>query len=188
MVDADKLGISGGSAGGHLSLMQGYAPKPGNPDAKDSVERQSSNIAAIACFFPPTDFLNYGAEGNVVLGDGHAAAIPPAVRISGSGNKETNRLVVIEDPARRKEIGKQISPIYFVTKDSPPTLIIHGDADTLVPIQQSEILIAKLKDAGVPCDLVVRHGAGHSGPAFAGDAKLLADWFDKYLRTSAASN
>ncbi|HEY2880841.1 MAG TPA: alpha/beta hydrolase, partial [Pirellulales bacterium] len=43
-VDPDKLGISGGSAGGHLSLMQGYAPKPGNPNAADPVERQSSSI------------------------------------------------------------------------------------------------------------------------------------------------
>jgi acetyl esterase/lipase len=179
-VDADKLGISGGSAGGHLSLMQGYAPKPGNADAKDLVERQSSNVAAIACFFPPTDFLNFGAEGNVALGDGRLRQFRPPFDFW-EREKGTNKLVVIDDQERRKEIGKQISPIYFVNKDSPPTLIIHGDADTLVPIQQSETLIAKLNGVGVPCDLIVRHGAGHGGPAYANDPKLLADWFDKYL-------
>src|SRR4029079_1170552 len=69
-VDPDKLGITGGSAGGHLSLMQGCAPKEGNPKAPDPVDRQSSKVAAVACFYPPTDFLNYGKEGNVALGGG----------------------------------------------------------------------------------------------------------------------
>jgi hypothetical protein len=69
-VDPDKLGIAGGSAGGHLSLMQGTAPRPGKPDAADPVERESSKVAAVACLFPPTDFLNYGKEGEVALGGG----------------------------------------------------------------------------------------------------------------------
>jgi acetyl esterase/lipase len=185
-IDPEKLGICGGSAGGHLSLMQGFAPKPGDPNAKDPVERQSSSVAAVACFFPPTDFLNYGEEGNVSLGDGSLHQFRPPFEFW-EREKESNRLVIISDPARRQEIGKQISPIYFVTKDSPPTLIIHGDADPLVPIQQSQRLIAKLKEDSVPCELIVRQGAGHSGPAFANDPKLLADWFDKYLRTSTAS-
>jgi len=89
--------------------------------------------------------------------------------------------VLIEDSERRKEIGKQISPLYHVTKDSAPTLIIHGDADQLVPIQQAELIIAKFKENNVPCELVVRSGAGHGGPAYANDSKLLANWFDKYL-------
>ncbi len=179
-IDPEKIGITGGSAGGHLSLMQGYAPKSGNPSASDPVERQSSSIAAIACFFPPTDFLNYGAEGNVSLGDGPLHQFRPPFEFW-EREKESNRLVLISDVERRKEIGRRISPVYFVTKDSPPTLIIHGDADTLVPIQQSERLIARLKENNVPCELIVRQGAGHSGPAFLNDPKLLGDWFDKYL-------
>ena len=79
-------------------------------------------------------------------------------------DKETNKLVVIADEERRKEIGKQISPIYHVTKDSAPTLIIHGDADKLVPIQQAEVIIAKFKECGVPCELVVKKGGGHGWP------------------------
>src|SRR2546421_11157762 len=69
-VDPDKLGIAGGSAGGHLSLMQGNAPRPGNPKATDPVERESSKVAAVGCFFPPTDFLNYGEPGKEALGRG----------------------------------------------------------------------------------------------------------------------
>jgi dipeptidyl aminopeptidase/acylaminoacyl peptidase len=60
-------------------------------------------------------------------------------------------------------------------------LIIHGDADTLVPIQQAEIIIAKFKEADVPCELVVKKGAGHGWGGMDKDMKVLADWFDKHL-------
>jgi acetyl esterase/lipase len=180
-VDPDKLGIAGGSAGGHLSLMQGCAPKDGEPKKSDPVEHQSSKVAAVACFFPPTDFLNYGKEGEIALGEGTLKGFRPPFDFW-EREKGTNKLVVIEDPERRKAIGKQISPVYHVTKESAPALIIHGDADFLVPIQQAELIIAKFKENNVPCELVVRKGAGHGGPAFANDAKVLADWFDKYLK------
>ncbi|HEY1189713.1 MAG TPA: alpha/beta hydrolase [Gemmata sp.] len=179
-VDPDRLGIAGGSAGGHLSLMQGCAPKEGNPKATDPVERQSSKVAAVACFFPPTDFLNYGKEGQVALGGGTLVAFRPPFDFW-EREKGTNKLVVIADEERRKEIGKQISPVYHASKSSAPALIIHGDADTLVPIQQAELIIAKLKENKVPCELAVRKGAGHGGLAFANDGKTLLDWFDKHL-------
>ena len=179
-VDPDKLGIAGGSAGGHLSLMQGCAPKEGNPKATDPVERQPSRVAAVACFFPPTDFLNYGKEGQLALGDGTLKAFRPPFEFW-ERDKDTNRLVLVDDLDKRKAIGKQISPVYHVTKGSAPALIIHGDADALVPIQQAEVMVAKLKECGVACELAVRKGAGHGGPAFANDAKVLADWFDKHL-------
>ncbi len=179
-VDPDKLGISGGSAGGHLSLMQGCAPKEGNPKATDPVDQQSSKVAAVACFYPPTDFLNYGKEGEIALGGGTLKNYRPPFDFW-EREKGTNKLVVIEDEERRKAIGKQISPVYHVSKDSAPALIIHGDADFLVPIQQAELVIAKMKENKVPCELAVRKGAGHGGPAFANDAKTLADWFDKHL-------
>ena len=92
-VDPDKLGIAGGSAGGHLSLMQGNAPKPGDPNATDPVGKQSSKVAAVACFFPPTDFLNYGKPGNVALGDGTLKNFRPPFDFS-ERDKETNKLVV----------------------------------------------------------------------------------------------
>ncbi len=179
-VDPDKLGISGGSAGGHLSLMQGCAPKEGDPKAVDPINRLSSKVAAVACFYPPTDFLNYGKEGEIALGGGTLKNFRPPFDFW-EREKDTNKLVVIADEERRKAIGKTISPVYHVSKDSAPALIIHGDADFLVPIQQAELVIAKMKENKVPCELAVRKGAGHGGPAFANDAKTLADWFDKHL-------
>ena len=58
----------------------------------------------------------------------------------------------ITDEAKILEIGREISPVTHVTPDDPPTLIIHGDADKLVPIQQAQMIVEKLKGAGVPAE------------------------------------
>ena len=180
-VDPDRLGISGGSAGGHLSLMQGCAPRDGNATSNDPVERESSKVAAIACFFPPTDFLNYGKPGEEALGGGTLKGFKAPFEFV-ELDKDTRAYKLITDQSRRREIGKQISPITHVTAKSPPTLIVHGDKDLLVPIQQAEIIIAKMKEANVPCELRVKAGASHGWVDMKPDLEALADWFDKYLK------
>jgi acetyl esterase/lipase len=81
-IDPERIGIMGGSAGGHLSLMQGTAGTAGNPQAIDPVDRASSRVQAVARLFPPTDFLNYGAEGKYAFGlDGILAAFRSAVDV-----------------------------------------------------------------------------------------------------------
>src|SRR4029077_8359061 len=89
-------------------------------------------------------------------------------------DKTTSTFVRITDEKRILEIARAISPLYHVTADTPPTLIIHGDADTLVPIQQSRMMIAKLKEAQVPAELVVKPGAGHGWPKLEEDIPTLA--------------
>jgi acetyl esterase/lipase len=180
-VDPDRFGIAGGSAGGHLSLMQGTAGDLGNPSAKDPVDRTSSRVQAVACFFPPTDFLNYGKPGEKALGRGTLSGFRAPFDFA-EFDKKTNSFVLITDEEKREEIGRKISPIYQVSPDDPPTLIMHGDADKLVPIQQAEIMIEKLKAANVPAELVVKKGASHGWPKMDEDISVLADWFDKYLK------
>ncbi len=183
-IDPDRLGIYGGSAGGHLSLMQGTAGDKGNPTAKDAVDQVSSRVQAVACFFPPTDFLNYGKTGENALGRGVLAGFKPAFDFQEIDPK-TTRFERITDEAKILEIGKKISPINHVSSDDPPTLIIHGDADKLVPIQQAELIVAKLKDAGVEAKLVVKPGASHGWAGLDKDISILADWFDSHLKPSA---
>ncbi|MDB5347329.1 MAG: axeA [Schlesneria sp.] len=179
-IDPDRIGITGGSAGGHLSLMQGTAGTLGNPDAKDPVDKFSSRVQAVACFFPPTDFLNYGKPDENALGRGVLKDFKAPFDFHEFDGK-TRAFVPITDEARILTIGKIISPINHVTSDDPPTLIVHGDADFLVPIQQAEIIITKLKEANVPAELVVKKGAAHGWAGMDKDAITFGDWFDRYL-------
>ncbi|HVT12905.1 MAG TPA: prolyl oligopeptidase family serine peptidase [Fimbriimonadaceae bacterium] len=170
-VDPMRLGISGGSSGGHLSLMQAVYGGPGDPGAKDPVDGESSAVEAVACFFPPTDMLNWGKTGgkasdNKLLIDVFGAAF--------SSNKNPSA-------EEMDKMEHDYSPIYGVTAKMPPTFIMHGDKDPLVPLQQSELFMAKLQELGVPHELVVKPGGGHSWPDIGNDLPKLADWFEKYL-------
>jgi acetyl esterase/lipase len=180
-VDPDRLGITGGSAGGHLSLMQGTAGTKGDPKAKDPVDRESSRVQAVACFFPPTDFLNYGAKGKDAIGRGVLADFKAAFDFK-EWDKDKKCFVSVTDEEKILEMGKKISPIYFVTAETPPTLIIHGDADKLVPIQQAESIRDRLKEEKVPCELVVKKGQGHGWADLVKDLDTFADWFDQHLK------
>jgi len=179
-IDPDRIGITGASAGGHLSLMLGTAGTAGNPEAKDPVDRHSSRVQAVACFFPPTDFLNYGEPGKIALGNGVLAGFRAPFDFKEFDNN-SRAFVTISDENHRLEIGKKISPVYQVSSDDAPALIIHGDADKLVPIQQAELIVEKLKEAKVPCELVVKKGAAHGWADIGSDIPTLADWFVKYL-------
>jgi acetyl esterase/lipase len=180
-IDPDRIGIYGGSAGGHLSLMQGTAGDHGNPESKDPVERTSSRVQAVACFFPPTDFLNYGKPGENAIGRGVLAGFKAPFDFH-ERDAKTGTFERVSDESKILEIGRQISPITHVSADDPPTLIIHGDADKLVPIQQAESFVAKLKEAGVTAKLVVKPGAGHGWADLPKDMELFADWFDRHLK------
>jgi acetyl esterase/lipase len=184
-VDPDRLGITGASAGGHLSLMLGTAGDLGNRDARDPVDRESSRVQAVACFFPPTDLLNYGGPGKEMIhARDHGKPFRPAFDYR-ELDRETNLWVPITDEKRLRETAREVSPITHVSADDPPTLIVHGNADPLVPLQQSESIVERLKAAGVEAKLVVKSGAGHGWPTIVQDITTFADWFDGHLKKSA---
>lgn len=185
-IDPDRIGVSGASAGGHLSLMLGTAGTAGDPKAKDPVDRESSRVQAVACFFPPTDFLNFGATGKEMI---HAKDHAPPFRAAFDYHEfdPTEKLYVpIKDDDKLRKIAKEISPVTHVTPDDPPTLIIHGDADQLVPLQQSEEIVEKLKGLGIATKLVVKPGAGHGWLTILADMNAFADWFDTHLKAGKA--
>jgi acetyl esterase/lipase len=169
-VDPDRFGITGGSAGGHLSLTMGTQGGPGDPKAKDPVDRESSAVQCVACFFPPTDFLNYSRPDEDAVGVGTLKAFKVAFGPRSDTAEE------------RQKLGREISPIYFVHSNMPPILIIHGDADTLVPIYQAQTFVKRCEAVGSTAKLVVREGKTHGWPDMVKDEEILADWFDEYLR------
>jgi acetyl esterase/lipase len=186
-IDPDRIGITGGSAGGHLSLMQGTAGKGGDSSAKDPIDRESSRVQAVACFFPPTDFLNYGKSGEIALGCGVLSGFKAPFEFH-ELDPARRDFVPITDVGKILEIGRQISPVYHVSPDDPPTLIIHGDADRLVPIQQAEVIVEKLKSAGIEAKVVVKKGEAHGWKDWHKDMATIADWFDGHLEAKRAAS
>lgn len=182
-IDPDRIGVYGGSAGGHLSLMLGTAGTEGDPDARDPIDRRSSRVQAVAALYPPTDFLNYGTPGENALGRGILENFRAPFDFH-ELDTTRNVFVPVTDEDRILEIGRDISPITHVTPDDPPTLILHGDADTLVPIQQAEVILEALEEAGVPTRLIVKEGAGHGWAGLQADLVHFVDWFDEHLRAA----
>lgn len=186
-IDPDRLGVCGASAGGHLSLMLGTAGTAGDPQAKDPVDRESSRVQAVACFFPPTDLLNYGKAGLEKLRPmDHEKPFRPAFDYR-ERDGETNLWRPVEDEAKLRAITREISPLYHVSADDPPTFIMHGDADDLVPVQQSREIVEAFRKVGVEAELVVKPGAGHGWPTIPADLARFADWFDRHLKPATAT-
>lgn len=173
-VDPDRLGIMGASSGGFLALTIGTTGKPGDPKAKDPVDRASSRVQAVACYSPPSDLVNYGQVGRSIVEYAPVQFVWHAFGVQGKPKEEQIKVL------------RELSPFAAVSRDTPPTLIIHGDADPLVPYEQSERFIAKLAEYKVPHQLIRRKNAGHGWPEMAKDHALLADWFDKHLRPAVA--
>lgn len=131
-VDPGRLGVTGGSAGGHLSLVLGNNGTDGDPAAEDPLERVSNRIAAVVAYYPPVDVRQWRGP--------------------------SERYPALDFP---EEDGERISPILQVSADDPPTLLIHGTADRTVPISHSERAFAAFQKAGVETDYIVMEGAGH---------------------------
>ena len=170
-VDGQRLGITSGSSGGHLSLMVALTGDDGNAGSKDPIEHVSSRVQAAVAWFAPTDLVNWGST------DGYRVIqqFKPEL-LAGLFPKITDL----------PEQLKTISPIYFVSKDDPPLLLIHGDCDLTVPLQQSQLLQEKYAGSGLPTDLVVHKGGGHSWwPGIMADYQSVWAWFDRYLRASS---
>jgi acetyl esterase/lipase len=169
-ISPNAIGVSGASAGGHLTLEIAGLGDDGDPNAKDPVDRVSSRPNAVVAFFPPTDFENWGADKVTPFQAPGMAPFYPAFGVTGQTPKDT-----------AQKIAHDLSPIILINKSYPPTLIVQGDKDLLVPPQQAKEMDAALAAAGIVHKLVIVPGGGHDmGTAIAGFAATL-DWFSTKL-------
>jgi len=173
-IDRNRIGVTGGSSGGHLALLLATQGGPGLADAEDPVDRESSAVQCVACFYPVTDLLNLG-ESTENPGDGG----PPINYKKGFGPQA-------ETMEEWKVLGRQLSPIYHITSQLPPIFIIHGDADTLVPVDQSERFAEQAKSVGREVRLEIRPNKKHGWPSMIFDLPRFADWFDTHLGVPAS--
>ena len=163
--------------------MQGTTGDTGDKRAKDAVDQTSSRVQAVGCFFPPTDFLNYGKPGENAVGRGILTGFKAAFDFHEWDPTPARSSLRLPTRPRSRRLRRQISPAYHASTFDPPTLIIHGDADVLVPIQQAELMVNKLKFADVETKLVVKKGGQHGWPDFLKDVSIVADWFDAHFLT-----
>jgi acetyl esterase/lipase len=154
-IDAKRLGVFGGSAGGHLSLMLGLNGDDGDPAATDPVLRGPSRIKAVVAYYPPVDLR----------------------RMTGP----SDRFPALDFP---NDQAAGISPILFVDAKDPATLIVHGDADELVPLASGQSIHDALKAASVKTNMVIIKGGDHgfSEPTHRAEAyAAMASWFAENL-------
>jgi acetyl esterase/lipase len=157
-VDKTRLGLWGGSASGHLSLLIGLSPEVPLFDAKLDWEKNHADVAAIAVFAAPSDL------DKMVLNNPKTWGKRAFLKLS-------------------TEQYQEFSPVNYASKNDPPTLIMHGDIDTTIPFIQGELMYSKLQEAGVRSNFIEFEKTNHSPTlkqASKGVDEALA-WFDKYL-------
>lgn len=169
-IDPNKIGVTGGSAGGHLSLMLGTRVVAANPKSKDPVDRVSSEVNAVACFYPPVDFLSWAKEGDSLEGVGPLTTRAPAFG------------PVVTTAEGRARAGKELSPLFWISAQTPPTYIVQGDADPLVPDSQARRYLARAKEVGAKAEVLIRLGGAHGGwVEMTEDNARMAEWFKLHL-------
>lgn len=174
-LDADRVGVYGESAGGHLVALLGTAGGKKAFPAIGGNEEQSDRVQAVCDFFGPTDF-------NTVMAQAEADKNVKNIFKWNTPSDPYSGLIGanLDD----KEKCDAVSPVHYVSKDDAPILIFHGTADALVPYAQSEEFADALKKAGVDVTLQKMPGSGHGGKAFGLPVvrKLMKAFFDKELK------
>lgn len=160
-LDPNRFGVWGSSAGGHLVALLGTSGDVKAFDVGANLD-QSSRVQAVCDYYGPTDFL-------------------APVNTPGATAAESKLLggPVMEKP----DLASRANPIMFVSRNNPPFLIVHGDKDPTVPINQSQLLFDALKRAGVSVHFHTVKGAGH-GRGFGGPEiePMVSSFFEKHLK------
>jgi acetyl esterase/lipase len=168
-LDPNKIGVWGGSAGGHLVSLVGTADSSAGWDVGEYLD-QSSHAQAVVDMFGPADLTHGSAT---------------------TGLQIKLQWDVFGSTSDTDPILAAASPVTYVTADDSPFLILQGDADSLVPPEQSQIFFDKLQAAGVPSELVVIRHAGHGfqqvgdkpiRPSLIKLVKVVVAFFTRYLK------
>ena len=150
--NAERIGMAGSSAGGHLVALIGVTNNHQNLEGDiGENDEQSSSVQAIVDYFGPTNFLTILKQSTP---HGLSVRVPALQQLLG------------DDPDKVPDLARLASPVFHVDADDPPLLLIHGDQDPQVPINQSHELHAKYKEHKLSGHFEVVHGGVHGGDVF----------------------
>jgi acetyl esterase/lipase len=173
-IDADHIGVIGGSAGGHLAMMVAYTSNIAELEPREPYPDVSNKVDAVVNM--------YGITNQFTRAETDAEGNPTRPREKTELHPRTTRA--------DEKLWNSSSPVFRVTKDSPPTLILHGKIDTTVNREQAIELAEALKKAGIEHELMLLEGVGHTfdlqswkGKPLPRDLRpVVVDFFDKHLR------
>ncbi|MCE5238946.1 alpha/beta hydrolase [bacterium] len=175
-LNPDKIGVWGGSAGGHLVALLGTSGgvKELEGDVGGNLE-QSSAVQCVVDFFGPSDMTTMIADRGARILVDQATGLTPEEALIGGKTEE------------HLEVAKAASPVTYVDKSDPPFLIVHGEVDKTVPIKQSERLDEALRAAGVDCTFIRVKNGGHGfGPNCDPSAQqinqMVMEFLNKHLK------
>jgi acetyl esterase/lipase len=159
-IDANKIGVWGSSAGGHLVSLLGTSGDIKEVEGELGTTGVSSRVSCVVDFCGPSDFLAFGVTNARLNEPGQ-----PVYKLLGGPLKD------------KQEFAKQASPVTYVTKDDPAFLIMHGTEDATVNIKQAELLFDAQKKAGVDTTFVKIEGGAHGfgGPEVSARVKAFLD-------------
>jgi acetyl esterase/lipase len=163
-INADRVGVVGFSAGGHLACLLGVTRKSDGLDGAGGNPDESSAVQAVVSFFGPTDLTQEGFGKDV--------------------EKENLAPFLGGTLAEKKDVYRKASPVTYAGKHAPPFLFFHGANDHIVPIKQSELLAEKLKEAGVSAELITleKEGHGWQGPPLLQSIARMITFLDDHLK------
>ena len=170
-LNADRIGVWGTSAGGHLVAMLGTSGDEESMEGSLGTNTQySSRVACVADFYGPTNFLTMNATAVETARLDHDAHDSPESLLIGGPIQENPEKVAAANP------------ITYVSADDPAFLIVHGTMDPSVSFNQSELLYDALEDNGVVKTLITVEGGGHGRGFPPKTGQLLEAFFDHHLR------
>jgi acetyl esterase/lipase len=160
-IDAEKIGIAGFCCGGHLALMVGLTRPSDGLEGSCGYDDYSSRVQAVVSSAGPTELTSLYQYNK-------KSWVPNAITAFIGGS-----------PQEMAVEYERASPVSYVYRDSPPILVIHGDIDRDIPIEQAFLLDERMNEVGASHALMIKKNQGHNDFTATPEA---FEFFDKYLK------